>query len=79
MGRIPPVPTDDEGTDDFPVITPLCIIPTTAAVVFTLDSKARRRISSENLLSMFVMFKTAGAQNKVKIAAVNRTLFRKRG
>lgn len=77
--RIPPLPTDNEGSDDFPVCQPLCIVPTSSAVVFTLDSKARRRMDSEHLLSIFMLMHTeSGSVNSMEAAAVARTLFRKR-
>lgn len=78
-GRIPPVPSDKEGTDDFPIVQPMCIVPSTASVTFTLDSKAKRRIEREEVLSLFFQFKSAttsfGGTQPAKFAYINRTLW----
>lgn len=78
--RIPPLPSDHEGSDDFPLVTPLCIVPGNPAAVFGIDSKARRRMDSEHLLTLFLHQKSSDTTlGDVNIAMVSRTLFRKRG
>lgn len=75
--RVPPVPTDAEGTDDFPIIKPLCLIPTGNPTIFSYDSKGQRRIQKDELLTIFMQLltQTAGTTLAGTVAIIMRTLF----
>ena len=72
-----PNPADGDGTDDFPLCQPLCVIPTTAVTNLPIDSKAKRIIDNDKLLSLCIHFTSVGTAN-TKIALTLRTLFQER-